>query len=172
MKKTFIVNGESLTVDQLVFTKGEVSFSLNGNSYLFRGKVERDGNLVIDGQGCHLRGYVGSRNAKGTYPVMLNGGTEASVHPYKPTRKRGGGGTHKSEHTAPMAGTVQKILVAEGTAVEAGQKLVVIEAMKLQLPIEAAYAGKIIRILFRAGETVADGDLLVEIEKSDTVKSQ
>jgi biotin carboxyl carrier protein len=63
-----------------------------------------------------------------------------------------------------MPGQVQRILVAEGDAVGAGQPLLVVEAMKMQLEVKAPHAGRIRRLLTRAGEQVEAGNPLVELE--------
>ncbi|MGI4952152.1 MAG: biotin carboxylase N-terminal domain-containing protein [Janthinobacterium lividum] len=65
---------------------------------------------------------------------------------------------------APMPGLVVSVEVAEGAQVEAGQTVVVMEAMKVIMRLPAPIAGRIARIACAAGETVKGGDLLLEIE--------
>lgn len=65
---------------------------------------------------------------------------------------------------APMPGKVIRVLVAQGDEVEAGQALVVVEAMKMQNEIRASKKGKVIRIAVQQGSPVNAGDLLAEIE--------
>lgn len=162
MKKTFIINGEAVTVEQFAQGQGEIRFALNGRHYQFNGHVQKDGQVVLQDAARNRRGFVGKKNARGTHPVMLQG-LEASVHPLLPGRKQSDAGGKARPHTAPMPGMVQKVLVSVGDQVEAGQKLLVMEAMKLQLAIEAAYAGEVKNLLCQPGGLVADGDLLVEI---------
>lgn len=66
--------------------------------------------------------------------------------------------------TAPMPGKVVRVLAAEGDAVEAGQGLVVVEAMKMQNEMKAPKAGRVARLRVREGAAVAAGEVLVTIE--------
>lgn len=66
--------------------------------------------------------------------------------------------------TAPMPGKVVRVLVAAGEAVEAGQGLLVVEAMKMQNEMKASRAGKVATLAAREGLTVAAGEILATIE--------
>jgi biotin carboxyl carrier protein len=68
-----------------------------------------------------------------------------------------------TEITAPMPGTVMKVLVAEGDSVAAGDTVVVIEAMKMEQPIKAQSAGTVQSIEVSEGETVDTGQVVVVI---------
>jgi biotin carboxyl carrier protein len=63
-----------------------------------------------------------------------------------------------------MQGTIVKILVEVGQTVEAGQSVVVLEAMKMENQIEADKSGVIKAINVKAGDTVGAGDVVVIIE--------
>ncbi|TXC66349.1 biotin/lipoyl-binding protein [Piscinibacter aquaticus] len=65
---------------------------------------------------------------------------------------------------APVAGVVAKLAVKEGDAVEAGQPLACIEAMKMEMWVSAAAAGRVVRVAVREGAQVAAAALLVELE--------
>ena len=65
---------------------------------------------------------------------------------------------------APMPGQIKSILVREGDRVTAGQKLLVMEAMKLENKIAAKSNGIVQKILVRDGDTVNQGQELVIIE--------
>ena len=66
--------------------------------------------------------------------------------------------------TAPMPGSVLAVDVAEGDAVEEGQRLGVLEAMKMELALKAPFAGTVTTVGAEAGEQVALGALLFEVE--------
>lgn len=66
--------------------------------------------------------------------------------------------------TAPMMGEIIKVVVNEGDEVEEGQLLIVMESMKMQLQIEAVNAGVVGSILCKAGDNVARGAVVVEVE--------
>ena len=65
---------------------------------------------------------------------------------------------------ASMPGKVVRVLVALGDEVEAGQGLIVVEAMKMQNEMKAARAGRVIALSAAAGATVIAGEILVTIE--------
>ncbi|MEN3000438.1 MAG: biotin/lipoyl-containing protein [Armatimonadota bacterium] len=77
------------------------------------------------------------------------------------------GATHHSTAegmlTAPMPGLIRKVLVQVGERVEAGQPLVVLEAMKTEQTLRAPYAGMVQALRCREGEVVQEGVILVEI---------
>jgi glutaconyl-CoA/methylmalonyl-CoA decarboxylase subunit gamma len=72
-----------------------------------------------------------------------------------------GPNTTTSELTAPLPGTVIEIFVKAGDHIEAGQIILVIEAMKMKNSIRSTRAGKIIEVLVNAGQTVAHKQTLV-----------
>src|SRR6185436_20303595 len=72
------------------------------------------------------------------------------------------GGHHRYELTAPMPATVIKILVAPGQAVRHGDTLVVVEAMKMELPIRAPGDATVKAVNCREGELVQPDRALVE----------
>jgi 3-methylcrotonyl-CoA carboxylase alpha subunit len=66
--------------------------------------------------------------------------------------------------TAPMPGKMVAFLVGAGDAVEAGQPLAVMEAMKMEHTINAPRAGKVAELLFAVGDQVGDGAELLRLE--------
>lgn len=65
---------------------------------------------------------------------------------------------------SPMPGKVVRVLVGPGDAVESGQGLVVVEAMKMQNEMKSTRAGKVLTVAAREGETVTAGQILATIE--------
>lgn len=63
-----------------------------------------------------------------------------------------------------MAGTVFNITVAVGDEVTAGQTVMILESMKMEIPVEAETAGKIAKIDAQIGDFVNEGDVLVTFE--------
>lgn len=69
-----------------------------------------------------------------------------------------------SEVAAHITGTVWKIVVKAGDQVEAEQPLVILESMKMEMPVEAPAAGKVAQILVTEGQAVEEGDVLVVLD--------
>ena len=65
---------------------------------------------------------------------------------------------------APMPGKVLEVLVAQGDVVEAGTPLMVLEAMKMEHRIVAAADGTVVAVHFEAGDQVAQGAVLLDLE--------
>lgn len=68
-----------------------------------------------------------------------------------------------------MQGTVVKIAVAEGDTVQEGQTVVVIEAMKMEQPINAHKAGIVTGLSAEVGATVTSGAVIAEIKDAAPV---
>ena len=65
---------------------------------------------------------------------------------------------------APMPGKVIRVLVSEGQAVDAGQGLIVVEAMKMQNEIKCPKAGTVRKVLVEEGQAVNAGETLLIVE--------
>lgn len=78
-------------------------------------------------------------------------------------RGRHGGGLEaegRQEIVAPMPGKIVRVLVEQGAAVEAGQGLLVVEAMKMQNEIRSPKKGTLERLLVKEGQAVNSGEAL------------
>lgn len=76
------------------------------------------------------------------------------------------GGTKSGEYRAPMPGMIVDVLVAEGDAVVAGQKILVLEAMKTQQPFNAPFDGVVSKLSAVRGVQVSGDELLAVVEPS------
>ena len=74
----------------------------------------------------------------------------------------GGGGL-----SAPMPGAIVAVLVAPGDAVEAGQPLVIMEAMKMEHTITAPHAGVVSAVHYAPGDQVQDGAELLALDATE-----
>jgi acetyl/propionyl-CoA carboxylase alpha subunit len=75
------------------------------------------------------------------------------------------GSTHgESAVTAPMPGTVIRVEVAAGDTVRAREPLVVLEAMKMEIPVHSPFEGTVKAVHVAVGDRIAGGTLLVELE--------
>lgn len=121
------------------------SLLVDGHSYDVAAEVERE-QVALQ--------MVGER-----FVVHVEDERERAAHAVAGNKASG-----KRELRAAMPGIVVDIKVAEGDVVEEGQTLVVLEAMKMQNPLLAEGAGKIVRLCCKKGEAVAAGAMLLEIE--------
>jgi acetyl-CoA carboxylase biotin carboxyl carrier protein len=64
---------------------------------------------------------------------------------------------------AHITGTVWKIEVKEGQKVDEGQVCVILESMKMEMPVEAPQAGTVEKVLVAEGQAVNEGDALVTL---------
>jgi biotin carboxyl carrier protein len=65
---------------------------------------------------------------------------------------------------AEMVGNVWKVLVAQGDPVRDGDVVVILESMKMEIPIAATVSGTVSQVAVAEGEIVQEGDLLVAID--------
>ena len=116
---------------------------------------------------------VGGRRVEVSLPGQFsvgggNGnGNAAGVVRKKPKpRKRGGagGGAASGDAVAPMQGTVVKVAVEEGQEVAAGDLIVVLEAMKMENPVNAHKAGVVTGLAVEAGAAITQGTVLAELK--------
>jgi acetyl-CoA carboxylase biotin carboxyl carrier protein len=65
--------------------------------------------------------------------------------------------------TSPVTGNVWKILVQVGDEVSASDELVVLESMKMEIPVDAEEPGKVAELLCSEGQSVAEGEALLRL---------
>lgn len=120
-----------------------------------------DGRITVDGVEVEppRHGYAVADGD--TRWVFLNG----EVHEFEvPRQGRRRGASHQGSLSAPMPATVVRINTPPGTAVKRGDTLVVLEAMKMELPVRANADGTVATVNCRVGELVQPGVSLVEIK--------
>lgn len=67
------------------------------------------------------------------------------------------------EIRAEMVANVISVLVALGDAVDAGQPVVIMESMKMEIPVLAEFGGQVSRVSVGEGDVVQEGDVMVEL---------
>lgn len=112
-----------------------------------------DGTIVVDAGGRPMRAWSDGEWAVAdgrARRVSREGGRAVAVE--------------AGEVTPPMPGTVVKVLVAVGEAVTAGQRLIVVSAMKTETPLRAPRDGVVTAVNAAPGDAVRPGQVLVELE--------
>jgi acetyl-CoA/propionyl-CoA carboxylase biotin carboxyl carrier protein len=113
---------------------------------------------------------VGGKRLEVSLPAGFGaGGGSAAVGGRKAAPKRSAGrkgvaSVSGDALTAPMQGTIVKVVAAEGDTVEAGQTVVVLEAMKMEQPINAHKAGTVTNLQAEVGAVVSAGAVIAEIK--------
>jgi biotin carboxyl carrier protein len=97
---------------------------------------------------------------------------ETRVFDPESERKRFLGGVREGggQVIAPMPGKVTKVFVALGEKVQAGQALVVMEAMKMEYTLKAEISGCVRQVLAKEGQQVGLGQALVKIDPENEVQ--
>ena len=137
------IDGRAVDVDVVDFGRGVYSLLIGGRSIEVR----------VEARGEALR--------------VTSGGREFIASIRDPRRYRpgsAGAATEGRQHVnAPMPGKVVHLLVSGGEVVEAGQGLLVVEAMKMQNEIRSPKAGTVEKVLVVEGQPVNAGDTLAII---------
>jgi acetyl-CoA carboxylase biotin carboxyl carrier protein len=68
------------------------------------------------------------------------------------------------EITANMAGTVLNVMVAAGDTVSEGQEVLMLESMKMEIPVESQGAGSVAEVKVNIGDFVNEGDVMLVLE--------
>ncbi len=121
-----------------------------------------DAHVEVNGQE-HVVSIQAIQNL-GLPPQIMPSSTSISPTSSSPTAALPAARVSAGGIVAPMPGQIKSILVREGDRVTTGQKLLVMEAMKLENKIAAKSNGIVQKILVRDGDTVNQGQELVIIE--------
>jgi biotin carboxyl carrier protein len=140
------LDGVALDADAVEISPNIFSILLNGESYEVRLAAANDGKLTLQtrhhefvAQVIDPRAWRGRRHG----PVEAEG---------------------RQQIVAPMPGKVVRLLVKTGDKVEAGQGLLVVEAMKMQNEVRSPKTGTVERLLANEGQAVNAGDILAWID--------
>jgi biotin carboxyl carrier protein len=141
-----ILDGVRVDADAVEIAPNLISVLIRGESHEIRVMPAADGTLTLQ-----------------------NGIAEFAAEIIDP--REWGGRKHGSivaegrqQIAAPMPGKIVRVLVKPGDEVEAGQGLIVVEAMKMQNEIKSPKKGKVERVLAEAGQTVNAGQVLAWID--------
>lgn len=139
------LDGQEIKIDAVLTRRDVLSLLVDGHSY----EVKREQTAT------DLHMWVGSTR----FGVELR-------DPRSLRSRKDGAGDEKGvkKLLAPMPGRIVRVLVAENSEVEAGQGIVVVEAMKMQNEIKSPKKGVVQKILVAPGAAVNAGDVLAIVE--------
>ncbi|WP_203568192.1 biotin/lipoyl-containing protein [Aestuariimicrobium ganziense] len=120
----------------------KLKVTINGNDYIVDVEVEEDERQTLS-------------------PIVIGGvGTGQNQIPTRASMPA----ASANAVTAPLAGSVARILVSEGDTIEAGAVLLVLEAMKMETEITAPSAGTVSEVLVEPGQAVQGGQPLIRVD--------
>jgi biotin carboxyl carrier protein len=136
------LDGRAVAIDAVEISPNTLSILLDGQSFEVSVTHTPDGKLQL---------HIGTHKfiAEVTDPRAWSGRRHGSVE-----------AEGRQQIVAPMPGKVVRLLVKEGEHVEAGQGLLVVEAMKMQNEIRSPMSGTVERILAQEGQPVNAGEVL------------
>ena len=140
----FKINGNEYNVDINSVEGNIADVTVNGASY----QVEKETPITVAPQ---------APSTPSTAPVAA--APAAPAVPSAPSAGTGAG----TVVTSPLPGVIIEVSVKEGQAVKAGQKVAVIEAMKMENEIQASSDGTVTAILVNKGDSVLEGAEIVKI---------
>jgi biotin carboxyl carrier protein len=158
---------QSYTVDIEETGKSVYRVSVDGNEFLVDGKKTGRTNysLIVDNRSFEIE----VDNSGDEYRVLVDG-RNYHIHLVDERRVRIGSAQSDIELkgrqnvSVPMPGKIVAVLVGEGDAVEKGQGLVIVEAMKMENEVRSPIAGAVKEIRVKPGDTVEGGAVLLVVE--------
>lgn len=158
---------QTYTVEIEETGKSVYRVSVDGNEFLVDGKKTGRTNysLIVD----HRSFEIEVDSSDDEYRVLVDG-RNYRIHLVDERRLRVGGSQAglelqgRQNITVPMPGKVIAVLVAEGDAVERGQGLAIVEAMKMENEVRSPITGVVKEIKAKPGDTVEAGAVLLIVE--------
>jgi biotin carboxyl carrier protein len=139
------LDGRELPLDVTPAQNGVLSLLMDGKSYEVKQEVTgAETNIVVGNE---------------RFSVALS-----DPRSLRARRRAGGAEQGIKKIVAPMPGKIVRLLAAEGSAVQLGQSVIVIEAMKMQNELKAPKNGVLKKINVREGAAVEAGQALAEVE--------
>jgi biotin carboxyl carrier protein len=160
MELTYIFNGQPAVI---AAEKAQAGYSVTvaGEMFTLPAALPASGEILLAQAGTQIRALI-ARDGPRRW-VWVAGRTFVFTVPETSRRARRGSGAGHDSLEAGMPGVVRKILVAPGAAVERGQVLLLLEAMKMEIRVSAPHAGVVERVAVAEGQTVERGQVLVEV---------
>jgi 3-methylcrotonyl-CoA carboxylase alpha subunit len=143
------------------YRKNGYMLELRGAKMTVSGEMAADGAISADLDGNRTRATV-IRRANELTVFAFGGSHRLESETFAAAEEEDPSGSLVS----PLPGAVVQVLVKDGQAVEKGQTLMIIEAMKMEHTISAPKPGIVRQIYFAAGEQVSEGVQLLEFEEA------
>ena len=152
----FRINGNEYNVEINSVEGNIADVTVNGAAY----QVEMDASMV--GEQCRTTSSVASASSA-TGTTGRNAAKAVAEPVEAPAAKQSAPAGAGKPVTSPLPGVIIEVSVKEGQAVKAGQKVAVLEAMKMENEIQAPADGTVTAILVNKGDSVLEGAEIVKI---------
>ena len=154
---------------EIMHSDGKVFASVDGREYELEASEPEPNVFLLKNEGKIFQAFVSPQRKAGDPFQVQIGRHSLNIKLFDPKRLRvtGGNAEHgdgAAEIRTAMPGKVVRVLVEKGAAVEKGDGVLVVEAMKMQNELKSPKAGTIKDIRVEEGSTVAAGDVLAVIE--------
>jgi acetyl/propionyl-CoA carboxylase alpha subunit len=163
------INEETKPMQVEVENDSIIQATIDGSEYQVDYSVVSEHQLYLKINGKAVNAFVNETD-DGTV-IVINGMTylvqDADLTTQR-SKKKGGNSQLPTEITPQTPSVVVSVMVEEGNTVEKGQGLVVLSAMKMETMLNAPFAGKVISVNTAEGEKVSPGDILIDIEKTES----
>lgn len=173
MEYRYKVQGQEYRVQLETRPDGTFSATIGDRSYQVAVKRGNNGQMTLklDDETAHTYAELCDTCKSGSqlrYVALVD--REARIYELERVREtasRHGKGSSENSLIAQMPGQVRQVLVAEGDQVEAGQPMLILEAMKMEIRISAPHVGTVAHLYVQQGQTVERGQQLAEVVSSE-----
>lgn len=161
MQYTYEYQGETYTIDLSRQPDGSYLAKIGEEEFQFSASQLGGDAWMLLANGQRFPAYTASAGQERYVQVSGQQYTLTKVEPGR--RKRSSGGS-SGDLSAEMPGQVIDVRVAEGAAVQSGDVLVVLEAMKMEIRVTAPADGIVAKLYVETGQVVERGQVLVEVD--------
>ncbi|MGI6342922.1 MAG: biotin/lipoyl-containing protein [Bacteroidales bacterium] len=134
-------------------------FTINGNVYDAEVLKIEDNIAKVEINGTKYNVEIDRQIAPTKTPKLVRSYKPAGMVPTVEEKST----VAETKLKSPLPGIIVDVLVSEGSVVKKGDRLVVLEAMKMENNIDSPSDGTIKRVFFKKGDSVLEGDILMEI---------
>lgn len=164
-----------MTIYYVTVGKNEYQVEINGKQYKINGELVQAALVALKERGKYLLNGVARKTeiyieSRGNSQYTLNADRRHAIAKVERSNSRRGRKAKTASSgslMAPISGIVISVHVAPGDVVEAGQVLVVLESMKMQMEMRSACAGVVDSVNVQPKTQIAKGELLVKINPQE-----
>lgn len=162
MEFTYQLQGKTVTIRLEPQADGSTQAVIEDRVYNVTSQQDAEGRWTVLLNGIRSQVWVASEGDQRFVHVAGEGDSAFKVASTK-RRRRGANAAADGALMAQMPGQVVEVLVSVGEKVEAGQALLVLEAMKMEIRVTSPQAGEVTRVLVSPGDVVQRDQPLVEV---------